>query len=224
MVGNRDSSPNSNRLITSGKDYFSILARVVQDVPTGVIDSIAGVVVRAYEEERNIFLFGNGGSASLASHFACDLGKGTALPGTARKRLRVLALTDNIPLLTAWANDTAYDEIFAEQLRNFIRPGDVSIAISASGNSPNVLKALQLSRLSGAFNIGLTGFDGGKLKPLCDLCLVVPSDNMQLIEDVHLSVAHSVFTIVRHQIALAPRVKVAPPECKRPVTSGLGSD
>lgn len=210
--------------ITCGRDYFSLLSRVIRDVPTEQIDQISHVLLRAYEEGRTIFLFGNGGSASLASHFACDLGKGTTHPGSAQRRFRVIALTDNIPLLTAWANDASYEEIFAEQLRNFVSPGDVSIAISGSGNSPNILKALQLSRLSGAFNIGLTGFEGGKMKCLCDLCMVVPSDNMQLIEDVHLSVAHSIFTIVRHHITTAPRVRVAVDNHKRSLISGPCAD
>lgn len=217
-------SRGSEGPITSGREYFSQLTRVVQSLATDEVDRISRAILQAYREERTVFLFGNGGSASLASHFACDLGKGTAPPGGARKRLRALALTDNVPLLTAWANDTAYEEIFAEQLRNFIGPGDISIAISGSGNSPNVLKALQVSHLSGALNIGLTGFAGGKLKPLCDLCLVVPSDNMQLIEDVHLSVAHSIFTIVRHHIMAAPRVRVAAGNGKRFVISGPDSD
>lgn len=210
--------------ITSGKEYFSLLARVIQDVPTEEIDEIARVLLRAYEKERTVFLFGNGGSAALASHFACDLGKGTSVPGSARKRFRVVALTDNVPLLTAWANDSNYEEIFAEQLRNFICPGDVCIAISGSGNSPNVLRALQVSRMSGGTNVGLTGFAGGKMKSLCNLCLVVPSDNMQLIEDVHLSVAHSIFTIVRHHIMAAPRVRMAAGNGKHLVISNQRPD
>jgi D-sedoheptulose 7-phosphate isomerase len=205
------SSPrgSSNGHITCGREYFSDLARVVENISTEVVDRISDVIIEAYREDRTIFLFGNGGSASLASHFACDLGKGTALPDSSHKRLRVLALTDNIPLMTAWANDTSYEDIFAEQLRGLVRPGDVSIAISGSGNSPNVLRALQLSRETGAFNVGLTGYKGGKLKALCDLCLIVPSENMQLIEDLHLSIAHSIFTIVRYHMTALQSCAVA---------------
>jgi D-sedoheptulose 7-phosphate isomerase len=193
---------NGNGCITCGQEYFLTLARVVENIPTELIDEISDAILRAHYQDRAVFLFGNGGSASLASHFACDLGKGTALPGS-NKRLRVVALTDNIALITAWANDKSYEDIFAEQLRNLVRPRDISIAVSATGNSPNVLKALNISRQMGGFNIGLTGFDGGKLRALCDLCLVVPSNNMQLIEDLHLSVAHSIFTIVRYQMSMA---------------------
>jgi D-sedoheptulose 7-phosphate isomerase len=199
----------SNAHITCGQEYFSDLARVVENISTELVDRISDTIFEAYLEDRTVFLFGNGGSASLASHFACDLGKGTALPGGSQRRLRVIALTDNIPVMTAWANDASYEDIFAEQLRNFVRARDISIAISASGNSPNVLRALQVSRQAGAFNIGLTGFRGGKLKSLCDLCLIVPSENMQLIEDLHLSIAHSIFTTVRYQMTGVPSCAVA---------------
>jgi len=137
----------------------------------------------------------------LASHFACDLGKGTAVPSQNEKRFRVIALTDNVPLMTAWANDNSYEDIFAEQLLNLMVAGDQVFAISGSGNSCNVLRALKAAKASGLSTIGLTGFQGGRMKSLCDHCIVIPSDNMQVIEDFHLSVAHALFTIVRRQIA-----------------------
>jgi D-sedoheptulose 7-phosphate isomerase len=112
-----------------------------------------------------------------------------------------MALTDNVPLMTAWANDANYEDIFAEQLRPFLREGDVVFAISGSGNSPNVLKGLQLARDTGAQTIGLTGFQGGKMKELCDICVVVPADNMQVIEDVHLSVSHAIFLSLKQRLA-----------------------
>ena len=155
---------------------------------------MANLLVHAYENENSILLFGNGGSAALASHFACDLGKGTV--NGSKKRFRVIALTDNVPLMTAWANDAKYEDIFAEQLANFARPGDLAFAISGSGNSPNVLRALRTARDLGSATIGLTGFSGGKMRALCDACIVVPCDNMQIIEDLHLCVAHSLFTCV----------------------------
>ncbi len=103
-------------------------------------------------------------------------------------------------LVTAWANDTSYEHVFAEQIRNFIQCGDVAFAISGSGSSPNVLLALQAAREAGATNIGLTGFKGGKMKELCDVCIVIPSNNMQIIEDFHLSTAHALFTVLRRRI------------------------
>jgi D-sedoheptulose 7-phosphate isomerase len=190
----------NGKSITCAEAYFSILSEAARQMPYEMVDSIATALLSAYEQERTVFLFGNGGSASLASHFACDLGKGTASPGKTRKRFRVTALTDNIPMMTAWANDSSYEDIFAEQLLNQIRPGDVAFAISCSGNSPNVIKALKVARREGAFRIGLTGFQGGKMMQLCDLCLVIPSGNMQIIEDLHLSVAHSLFSIARDRI------------------------
>ena len=189
--------------------YFRALTDVIARMPLSVINGIVDVILGAYHERRTVFLYGNGGSAALASHCACDLGKGTS--NGDERRLRVVSLTDNVPLITAWANDSAYEHIFVEQLRNLLRPDDISFAISASGNSPNVVNALQYSRDAGAKNIGITGFGGGRMTALCDLCLVVPSDNMQLVEDLHLSVSHSVFTSVRHRIAESARAKAAEP-------------
>jgi D-sedoheptulose 7-phosphate isomerase len=186
---------------TDTNSYFAHLVETIAGLPVTEIDEMVSVLIQAYESSRMIYLFGNGGSAALASHFACDLGKG-ATDGL-RKRFQVLAFTDNVPLMTAWANDARYEDIFAEQLINFVRPDDIAFAISGSGNSPNVLKALQVAREVGAFTIGLTGFHGGKMKNLCDLCLIIPSDNMQIIEDLHLSVTHAVFTAIRDQIHLS---------------------
>jgi D-sedoheptulose 7-phosphate isomerase len=180
--------------------YFDNVVRTIANMPLPTIDRIVGVLMQAYESNRMIYLFGNGGSAALASHFACDLGKGAA--NGSGKRFQVLAFTDNVPLLTAWANDARYEDIFAEQLVNFVRPNDIAFAISGSGKSPNVLKALRVAREAGAFNIGLTGFHGGDMKHLCDLCLIIPSENMQIIEDLHLSVTHAIFTALRATIRL----------------------
>jgi len=185
-------------LTTDASGYFDDVVQVIANVPTTVVDHIVSVLLDAYESNRTIFLFGNGGSAALASHFACDLGKGAA--NGSGKRFQALALTDNVPLMTAWANDANYEDIFAEQLTGFVRPDDIVFAISCSGKSPNVLKALKVAREADALTIGLTGFDGGHMKDLCDVCLIVPSDNMQIIEDLHLSVTHAVFTALRAKI------------------------
>src|SRR5437588_10211177 len=160
-------SRTSNEPIADSYRYFDSSIRVVAELPYTNIERIADVLYEAYREDRRVFLFGNGGSAALASHLACDLGKGTCLAGARERRFRVLALTDNIPLITAWANDTSYEQIFAEQLCNFIQPGDVAFGISGSGSSPNVLLALQVARELGATTIGLTGFKGGQMPALC---------------------------------------------------------
>jgi D-sedoheptulose 7-phosphate isomerase len=185
--------------ISSTPRYFKMFEQVIARLPHSTIEQAAAELLVAYEQNRTIFLFGNGGSAALASHFACDLGKGTIRNGD-QKRFRVLALTDNLPLLTAWANDSCYEDVFAEQLRNFLEPGDVAFAISGSGNSANVLRALEVAHKAGALNIGLTGFCGGKMKNLCNPCIVIPSENMQIIEDLHLSVTHAIFSVVRHRL------------------------
>jgi D-sedoheptulose 7-phosphate isomerase len=185
---------NVSELLDSRK-YFEELRRVIIDLPHDAINQIAESLLKAHESGRIVYLFGNGGSAALASHLACDLGKGTAYCNGG-KRFRALALTDNLPTLTAWANDFGYEDVFSEQLRNFVQAQDVALAISASGNSKNVLNALQVARDAGAFTVGISGFQGGEMKTLCDICMVVPSDNMQIIEDLHLAVAHSIFRIV----------------------------
>ena len=186
--------------MVSTQDYLNRLGEVLQLLPHEQVDEIRDVLVGAYERDRRIFLFGNGGSAALASHFACDLAKGVTTGCNGAKRFRAIALTDSVPMMTAWANDSNYEDIFAEQLKNLIEDGDVAFAISASGNSRNVLKALEVARDAGGYCVGLGGYDGGKMKPLCDLCLVVPSDNMQLIEDLHLSVAHALYTTIRQRL------------------------
>lgn len=181
--------------ILDSRQYFEGLQRVVIALPYEAINQIADVLLKANASGRMVYLFGNGGSAALASHFACDLGKGTTCCNGG-KRFRVLALTDNLPTLTAWANDSSYEDVFSEQLRNFVQPQDVAFAISGSGNSNNVLNALQVAREAGATTIGISGFRGGKMKSLCDICIVVPSNDMQIIEDLHVGMAHAIFRIV----------------------------
>lgn len=187
--------------------YFNTVVQVIAQMPLATVDRVVQMLFQAYESNRMIYLFGNGGSAALASHFACDLGKGAA--NGSGKRFQVLAFTDNVPLMTAWANDARYEDIFAEQLINFVRPADIAFGISGSGKSPNVLKALRVAHNAGAVTIGLTGFQGGDMRSICDLCVVVPSDNMQIIEDLHLSVTHAVFTALRARICLQNGVAVA---------------
>lgn len=178
--------------------YFQRYSSIVEKLPYEVIDAATDVFWDAYRRDQALFVFGNGGSAALASHSACDFGKGTVINGN--RRFRVMSLTDNVPLMTAWANDQRYEDIFAEQLRTFVRSGDVVFAISGSGNSANVLTGLHVARDFGAQTVGLTGFKGGKMKVLCDQCVVIPSDNMQLIEDFHIAVTHSIFTTLKKRI------------------------
>ena len=174
---------------------------VLARVDHAIVDRMVDVIWRGYEQGQTLFVFGNGGSAALASHFACDIGKGT-IAGK-RKRLKTVALTDNVALITAWANDKAYDAIFAEQLESLAEKGDIVLAISGSGNSSNVIRGLEAARRMGAQALVLTGFEGGQAKPLADLCLVVPSDSMQLIEDAHLCATHAIFLAIRQRMMQA---------------------
>ena len=190
------SGPNAR----TPQEYFSGYGDMVANLPYQQIDRAIGEIMSAYERGANIFTIGNGGSAALASHFACDLAKGTVVSENGEKRFRVIALTDNIPLMTAWANDHGYEHIFAQQLQNLVVAGDLAFAISGSGNSPNVLRGLEMARCRGARTVGLTGFEGGKMKTLCDVCVVLPSNNMQIIEDFHLSVTHSISSVIRRRM------------------------
>ena len=185
----------------AAKDYLLAAQGVLARVDHAIVDRMVDVIWRGYEQGRTLFVFGNGGSAALASHFACDIGKGT-IAGK-RKRLKTVALTDNVALITAWANDKSYDAIFAEQLEGLAEKGDIVLAISGSGNSPNVIRGLEAARRIGAETLVLTGFEGGRAKALADLCLVVPSDSMQLIEDAHLCATHAIFLAIRQRMMQA---------------------
>jgi D-sedoheptulose 7-phosphate isomerase len=180
------------------RTYFRDLTGLVSQLPYNSITQIVSIFLNAFAEQRTVYVFGNGGSAASASHLMCDINKG-ASPGEG-KRPRVMALTDNASLITAWANDFGYERIFSEQLKTFIKPRDVAFAISTSGDSPNVLLALEVARESGAMTIGLGGCQGGQMKSLCDVCAIVPSDNVQLVEDLHHAMIHSIFVAVRQSL------------------------
>ncbi len=152
----------------------------------------------AYLNGHRMFIMGNGGSAATASHFALDLAKNTIKPGA--PRLKAISLTDHVPLITAWSNDTAYEHVFAEQLANMIEPGDVAIGISTSGNSPNVINALRLAKQVGADTVGLLGAEGGKIKDIVDAYVLVPGQNIEQEEDAHMILAH---VITRHMREVA---------------------
>ena len=168
-------------------------------------ERIVPALLRARREGGTIFFLGNGGSASTASHFVTDIAKSTmrAKPYPA-KRFRCVALNDNTPSVTAWANDADYSVVFAEQLRDLARPGDVVVAISGSGNSPNVLAAIEVAREMHLFTIGLTGIGGGKLKSMVDVPVVVPSSSMQHTGDVHLILCHVLTAYLRDEVPPEP--------------------
>lgn len=174
-------------------NYFSELEQMMQAISLSDLQAVLSILEEAYHNGHRIFVMGNGGSAATASHFALDLAKNTIMPGA--PRLKAISLTDHVPLITAWSNDTHYEHIFAEQLANLIEPGDVVIGISASGNSPNVINAVKLARQSRAATIGLLGATGGKLKSIVDAAVLAPGQNIEQEEDAHMILAH---VITRH--------------------------
>jgi D-sedoheptulose 7-phosphate isomerase len=187
--------------------YLRGVSDILAELPVAEIEIVIDRLFSAYQQGRTVYLFGNGGSAALASHAACDLGKGTMVAG--KRPFRVVSLCDNIPLMTAWANDSSYDDIFSAQLRPLLEPRDIAFAISGSGNSPNVLNALRHSKELGGVNLGLTGCGGGKMKPLCDTCIIVPSGQMQQIEDSHVCAMHAVFFGFRRRLQNENRSRAA---------------
>lgn len=168
--------------------YLKQVAESLLQTPPEPLDAIEQALWETYERDGTIIVCGNGGSAASASHFACDLLKWTIAED--RRRLRALALTDNIPVMTAWSNDTSYERLFVEQLMSLFRPGDTLVAISGSGNSPNVLRAVEWANQQGATTIGMSGYHGGKLASLARIALVAPNHFMPQIEDVHMAICH----------------------------------
>ena len=174
------------------KSYIHGLKGVLDRLPLKPVEEIIQAIEQAQKERRQVFVIGNGGSAATASHMMNDLCKGTlGHKGDAPwPRLRVIALTDNVSLMTAWANDTDYDRIFSEPLKNLAQRGDLLIAISASGNSPNIIAAVEAAKHLGVKVIGLAGFGGGKLSKLADVSFVVASDEYGPVEDAHMILDH----------------------------------
>lgn len=180
------------------KKYLKGVSGLMADIPVEEIEEAAEMVLRCCSQGNKVFIIGNGGSAATASHFCCDLSKGTQVSGA--KKIKAVALTDNVSLITAWANDTSYENVFSEQLAPLVEKNDILLAISGSGSSSSIIKAVQVAKNAGALTIGLAGFDGGALKKIADFCLVIPGDNIQQIEDVHLVLCHLIASYVREAI------------------------
>lgn len=174
--------------------YLEMLTGAINALPKDVLQEHIDILKLAHAEGRQVFLLGNGGSAMTAAHIACDFQKG--IKEATGKRFKAISITDNVALMTAWANDTDYDNIFSEQLDSLLHKGDIVIAISGSGNSPNVLRAVERANELGAITLGWSGFDGGKLARLVHKPLIICSDNMQRIEDVHMIIGHTVFAVM----------------------------
>jgi len=172
------------------KEYLMELNTILTGIDPKEFNDLIGELNEAYTRQANIFICGNGGSAATASHFACDINKGVSFGKG--KRFRVICLNDNIPTMLAYANDVSYDDIFVEQLKNFMNSGDLAIGVSGSGNSENVLKAIEYGNKNGGKTFGICGYGGGKLKDTAQKSLIVHSNDMQKVEDAHLIIFHSV--------------------------------
>lgn len=177
------------------QQYLAELQQLLQKIDGQTIVKFAQRLKQAADQDQAIFIFGNGGCSSLASHFCADLGKMMKLEKN--ENYRIFSLNDNIPSLTAWANDTGYENIFWRQLELYMKPGDLVFAMSGSGNSPNVIKAVTYARECQNYVMSFSGFGGGKLAPLSDLGYIVPSSNMQLVEDVFGILLHTIFVTLR---------------------------
>ena len=162
-----------------------------------ILEKIIFLLLRAQKNQKTIFTFGNGGSGSTASHFVSDLLKTTITKDS--KRFKAISLVDNIPVNLAWSNDVSYDQSFAEQLKNFCSKDDILISFSGSGNSLNVINAMKLAKNQHCKCIGMTGMDGGEFPKLCDLTIVVPSNDMLQIESAHVTLCHCIIDVIRKQ-------------------------
>jgi D-sedoheptulose 7-phosphate isomerase len=177
--------------IDAVREHISDVATVLQTVRTDSVHAAMSEILRAYRLRRSVYVLGNGGSATTASHFACDLCKATIVDAT--PRLRVISLVDNTALLTAWANDTTYDRIFAEQLVNLVVAGDLVVAFSVSGRSPNVLAAMAVAREREARTVAFLGLQlPASLQHRVDVAVHVASDDFRVVEDCHLALAHAI--------------------------------
>lgn len=179
-------------------EYFRDLKNVLDKINLDNFNEINKLLFSALENKKQVFTMGNGGSGSTASHLVCDLNKGVGFNNS--RKFRAICLNDNMPTLLAYANDVSYTDIFSEQLKNFMNEGDVVIGFSGSGNSENVLKAIEYANENGGLSVGFSGFDGGKLAEIAKYSLVVPINDMQKCEDVHLILCHLIMQTMMKKV------------------------
>jgi D-sedoheptulose 7-phosphate isomerase len=179
-------------------DYLKRLQDTVTNLNVEDIETNCNIILEAYQNKKNIFICGNGGSAATASHFACDINKGVSYGLS--NRFKVIALTDNLATISAYSNDVGYDDVFLEQLKNFYNQGDLIIGISGSGNSQNVLKAIDYVNSNKGISIGWTGYDGGKLKLISQYSINAYVNDMQTSEDIHMVLVHIIMKVLRKNL------------------------
>jgi D-sedoheptulose 7-phosphate isomerase len=180
------------------KNYFSRLSETLNKLDIQVIEQFVEALLLARDNENTVFIFGNGGSAATASHVAGDFLKGISFK--LDKRFRVMCLSDNTAGITAISNDLGYEEIFVEQLKAFLRKDDLVIGISGSGNSANVVKAMEYAGLNGAKTVALCGYQGGRIKELADLVIHVPVHDMEITEDIHIIIFHAIKQVINKKL------------------------
>ena len=183
------------------RNYLNEFMEALRGLDVGTLEKIMNELESARQEGRQVFVIGNGGSAASSGHWACDFGKGINVGES--KRLRVFSLIDNVALGTALSNDITYDEVFTEQLKNYLNPGDVIIGLSVSGNSENVVRALAYGKKHGATTISIIGNARGRMAELADIPLVVESGNYGIVEDIHMFIAHVISQYMRRLSAKA---------------------
>ncbi len=170
------------------RNYLREIGNIFEGINTKEFEDFIEELIEAYQRKSDIFISGNGGSAATTAHFACDINKGVSFGK--EKRFKVICLNDNVPTMLAYANDMSYDDIFIEQLKNFLKKDDLVIGSSSSGNSNNVLKAIEYANANGGRTFGICGFGGGKLKSLAQKSIVTNSNDMQKVEDLHIIILH----------------------------------
>ncbi len=211
VIGSREAGARSEALLD---EYFLAIETVARELPRQEIGRAVDILFDCWRRQGTVYAIGNGGSASTATHLACDLAKATIVPG--RHRLKALALVDNVPLVSAWTNDNGFASLFVEQLEPWLRDGDVLIALSVHGGagrgeagpwSQNLTPAVALARARGARVIGLSGFGGGALRETADVCIVVPIESEPLgtpvVESLHAAVGHLLCLALRKRIEQA---------------------
>lgn len=174
--------------------YLERLKQTIDLISKDDVNQLMNILIKAKDEGKSVYVMGNGGSAATASHYCCDFNKGISFGRD--KMFKFVCLNDNIPTMMAYANDLGWEEIFVGPLRNFLQKGDIVIGISGSGNSNNVVKALEYANENGGFTIGLTGYSGGKVKQLCKHNVNIPIDDMQITEDLHMVLDHCIMSIL----------------------------
>lgn len=175
-------------------EYLASLSRGLELIDRNSVDELMNLLEDARLGGKKVFVMGNGGSAATASHFVCDFNKGVSC--TKDRKYRFICLNDNVPVMMAYANDLSYDDVFVGQLQNFLEEGDLVLGISGSGNSENVVRALEWANLHGGISVGLTGYSGGRVKQISRYNVHIPLDDMQVVEDLHLVLNHCMMKIL----------------------------